>query len=200
MYYWLLEPHRNLQQLVVYLSDFKPHLHADSEQHFTLFLDYVWLYALAVLQASEYVVAAGVSDINRSMRQYLFGGEVGLREKEAVVKQLEKLRNVIEGKNAESAKPIFSVLPPYYDALLELVTRFVLKPRAASNVLRYSEWLNLSKDFLDQIGQLPDGLLPVDQVSAKLLNDISRFLTESSGLSKEFSDRFVELSNKVFVT
>lgn len=198
-YYWLLEPHRNLQQLVVYLSEFKSHLRAENKAHLDLFLDYVWLYALAVLQAVQYVVASGVSDIDRSMKHYLFGGEVGLREKEAVVKQLRNLRQLIEGEQATSAKEIFTVLPPYYDALLELVTRFVRKPQASSNVLRYSELLNLTKDSPQQPPQLPTGLLPINQISVKLLNDIAKFLTEASGLSNEFSNKFIELSNKFFV-
>lgn len=197
-YYWLLHPYQNLQQLLVYLREFQPHLRAENKSHLNLFLDYVWLYALALLQAIEYVVASGVSDIDRSMKHYLFGGEVGLREKEATVKRLKELRNMLEGEQATSAKEIFTVLPPYYDGLLELVTRFVRKPQSSSHVLRYSEWLNLSKGFLKDSPQLPSTLLPIDQVSVKLLNDVARFLTEASGVKKDFSAKFVDLSNRAF--
>lgn len=197
-YYWLLEPRRNLQQLISFLGDFQPHLRADSKTHLILFSDYVWLYTLTVLQTVEYIVATGISDIDRSIRQYLFGGELGLRERESLVKQLKELRYIIEGKQATSAKEIFRTLPPYYDGLLELVTRFARKPKASTKALRYAEWLNLSKALLTKSSDLPQELVPIDEVSVKLLNDVAIFITEASGLNKDFSSKYIELSNQVF--
>lgn len=198
LYYWLFEPNRNLQQLISFLGDFRPHLHADLKPHLMLFSDYVWLYTLTTLQTVEYIATAGISNINHSMRQYLFGGELALRERELLVKQLKELRSIIEGKEAHSARDMFSVLPPYYDDLLELVTRFIRKPRASGKALRYAEWLNLSAAFLSQPSDLPPELVPIDEISVKLLNDVAIFIAKASGLDKSFSDKYIELSNQVF--
>lgn len=195
-YYWILEPRRNLQQLVTYLSDFRQQLYPDNRSHFALFLDYVWLYCFALLKAVEGIIKSSAGDIDHALKQFLFGDELGLREREAIVNQLRELRKVLEGERAGSARDIFSVLPSYYPLLLEVVTRFVRKPRAGSEALRCSEWLNL---IGFAVGQLPGAeRVSPDPVSAKLLNDVASFLVEASHLPPEFSARFLKLSNETF--
>ncbi len=197
-YYWLLEPYRNLQQLIVYLNGFNRILRPDNKVHMTLFLDYVWLYTLTVFRAMQSVVSINASEIDRSTRQYLLGGEVNLREKEATMNTLRELRYTIEGKQVNSATDIFQVLPSYYESLLELISRFILKPRDSSNVIRYAEWLSLCSGITLQPTSIASTLIPVNPVSVKLLNDVAKFLVEAGELNKGFIDSFVENTNKTF--
>lgn len=195
-YYWILEPRRNLQQLVTYLSDFKQQLYADNKSHFALFLDYVWLYCFALLKTVEGVVKSSAGDVDHALKQFLFGDELGLKEREAVVRHLRELRKMLEGDQASSARDIFSVLPSYYPSLRELVTRFVRKPRAGSEALRCSEWLNLAGFAASQSPGVER--ISANPVAAKLLNDVASFLVEASQLHPEFSARFLQLSNETF--
>ncbi len=112
--------------------------------HFALFLDYVWLYCAAILRAVEQVVASSASDLDHSLKRWLFGGEIGYRERELMVQELSELRKTLEGDKLAETEESFSLLPHYYPELLELVTRFTRKPRSATEALRCSEWLNIA--------------------------------------------------------
>jgi hypothetical protein len=124
-----------------------------------------------------------VTDIDTSLREYVFGGQLGLREKQ----HLAKVLRAAAGK--EGGDPDEGVFPPYFAALLELSSRFLRRPAQASTVLRYAEWaseahvVRQASPAAEVFGER------FDDLAAKLLADVCGFLVSAAGLDAEFRAR-----------
>lgn len=184
--YWVYEPHRNLQQVVAHLTDARRHLKPNNPIHFSIFLDYAWLQTLAIAGAVQHIRRAHLVQVDSSLQEYLFGGQLGLREKEQLAAILRKVAGRGEAKSE-------GVLPPYYSGLLELTTRFLRRPEAIGSALRYGEALSES---VIAGSQLPTRELfkeEFDEVAAKLYGDVCSFLVAAAGLPAEFRTKSRDL-------
>ncbi|MGH9242982.1 MAG: hypothetical protein ACRD29_01425 [Acidimicrobiales bacterium] len=181
--FWVYEEHRNLQQLVAHLSTVAKHLDPGHPVHQALFFESAWLYALSLARAVHHVRRTHVTDIDTSLREYVFGGQLGLREKQ----HLAKVLRAAAGK--EGGDPDEGVFPPYFAALLELSSRFLRRPAHASTVLRYAEWaseahvVRQASPAAEVFGE------SFDDLAAKLLADVCGFLVSTAGLDSEFRAR-----------
>lgn len=177
--YWVLEPYRNLQQLVVQLARVAKHLDPGHPAHRALFLECVWLYALSLGQAAQHARAVHVADIDTALQQYLFGGQAGLEEKRHLAAMLSDL-------GPKQLAVADHVLPAWYKQLLELLVRHLRRPDALVGELQYAEWLADA-----QIAKLPHTVpeafgIAFEPVRGKLLADVAGFLVAASGLDPEF--------------
>lgn len=181
--FWVYEEHRNLQQLVAHLRSVAKHLDPGHPVHQALFFESAWLYALSVARAVHHVRRTHVTDLDTSLREYVFGGQLGLREKQ----HLAKVLRAAAGK--EGGDPDEGVFPPYFAALLELSSRFLRRPAHASTVLRYAEWaaeahvVRQASPAAEVFGE------SFDDLAAKLLADVCGFLVSTAGLDPEFRSR-----------
>lgn len=175
--FWVYEPHRNMTQVVAHLQQAVSTLDPRSPSHRALFYDCAWHYALAIAQAVEYVRATRMSDVPTAVRIYVGGGELALREKAALQRMLAK-----GGLPADAD----SVMPPYQDQLIDLVTRYLVRPNHLSGTLRYAEYLAVS-----EAAKLPHTVgeafgTSTDEIAAKLLADTCGFLVTAAGLRPDF--------------
>src|SRR5439155_8027025 len=83
--------------------------------------------------------------------------------------------------------------PPYYPALLELVTRFVRSPRALMSVLRYAEWLTEATAARRAVPPTLAFREQYNVVAGKLLTDLCAFLVTAAELPHGFRDGVGEL-------
>jgi hypothetical protein len=181
--FWVYDEHLNLQQVVAHLFEARKILSAEHRIHRALFCDYAWLFALSITRAVEHIRRAHLRDIDAALQEYLFGGQLGLREKERMAAVLRRVAGR-ESKNASLA----DVLPPYYPALLELVTRFVHRPQVLMPVLRYAEW---TADVIAAGRSVPVAVAfgeRFNPVAAKLLSDIVGFLVAAADLEVDLRD------------
>jgi hypothetical protein len=181
--FWVYEEHRNLQQLVAHLAAVAKHLDPGHPVHQALFFESAWLYALSLARAVHHVRRTHVTDIDTSLREYVFGGQLGLREKQ----HLAKVLRAAAGK--EGGDPDEGVFPPYFAALLELSSRFLRRPAQASTVLRYAEWASeahVVRQASPAAEVFGEGF---DDLAAKLLADVCGFLVSAAGLDAEFRAR-----------
>ena len=135
--YWLFDEYRNPVQLVEHLRGCARHLDARNPQHLALVLDLTWMYTVTLSHAIHSIRSARISDPDRGLQEYLFGGPVGLGEKQQLAQLLVGLRDsgaVPPGVNVDP-------LPAYYPKLRELVTRLMRRPDRILTALRLLELL-----------------------------------------------------------
>ena len=177
--YWVYEPYRNLTQVVAHLAESVKTLDPQNPLHQSLFFEAAWLYSLAVAQASHHVRISRMSDILTAVRTYVAGGELALREKNALAKLLEQAGIVVDTRSA--------VLPPYTDDLAELITRITVRPGEISDILRYAEYLSTATVVGEEASVgVAFGETHVRPIAAKLLADVCGFLVAASGLRPDF--------------
>lgn len=178
--FWVYEEHRNLQQMVAHIRSAAKQLDPEHPGHQALFFESAWLYALSVARAAHHVRRTHVTDVDTSLREYLFGGQLGLREKQ----HLAKVLRAAAGK--EETDPNEGVFPPYFLALLELASRFLRRPARASTVLKYAEWAAEAQIARQKASAAEVFGDTFDDLAAKLLADVCGFLVTTSGLDPKF--------------
>jgi hypothetical protein len=122
-----------------------------------------------------------------ALQEYIFGGQLGLREKQRVAAILRR----VAGREATDGN--VGILPTYYSSLLELITRFVRNPQALVPVMRYAEWLGEAV--------AADSVAPAQkvfssryhQIGGKLLADICGFLVAAAELQATFRNAVRDL-------
>ncbi|MBA3618045.1 MAG: hypothetical protein H0W56_00310 [Acidothermales bacterium] len=179
--YWVYDEHRNLVQLVAHLADAAKHLDPDHPVHRALFFELAWLYALSLFRAAVHVRAVHVTDVDTALREYLFGGQVALQEKEQLAAALNRL-----APKQLPAPSGAGMLPAWYSLLLELLTRHLRRPQVANAELRYAEWV--AEAQLARVSQPVAAIYgsSFDPVAAKLLADVCGFLVTVGRLQPEF--------------
>jgi hypothetical protein len=178
--FWVFEPFRNVQQLVAHLGQVSSVLDPQDRTHRALFFDAAWLYALTLAHAAHYVRRTSVTDVATSLQEYLFGGQLGLREK----RQAAEILGQNAGRTQLDVDQV--VLPPYYPRLLELVTRMLRRPGVVITVLRYAEWISEALSARVERPLFEAFPSSFHDVSAKRLADVCSFLVEAAGLATEF--------------
>lgn len=185
--YWVYDEHINLQQVIAHLGEAGRHLDPSNRIHCALFCDYAWLFALAIAHAVQHIRRAHIGDIDMALQEYIFGGQLGLREKQRVAAILRR----VAGREGSSEN--LDILPTYYPPLLELITRFVRNPQALMPVMRYAEWLGEAV--------AADSVAPAQKVfgsryhpiGGKLLADVCGFLVAAAELQTTFRNAVRDL-------
>lgn len=181
--YWVYDNHRNLQQVVAHLTNARAVLDPAIPEHRAVFLDCAWLYGLALAHAIANIRSVHVSNPDQALQQYLFGGQVGLQEKQSLAKLLAKFApGNIDTTSFDGA------LPSYYSLLLELMQRHFRRPAVTTDELRYAEWAAEA-----QLAREPSTIADVfgaafNPVAAKLLADICGFLVTTAKLDQGFRE------------
>lgn len=179
--YWVYDEHRNLLQVVAHAANARSVLDPAHPMHRAVFLDCVWLYCLSLAHAIGNVRAVHVSDVDTALQQYLFGGQTGLQEKQALAKQLSRL-----APKGASSGGTDGVLPAWYPQLRELLFRHLRRPGVLNDELRYAEWaaeVQLSKEHATAAEAFGPLFSPV---AAKLLSDVCGFLVTVAELNPDF--------------
>ncbi|MEU7829488.1 hypothetical protein [Nonomuraea sp. NPDC049129] len=182
--YWLYDEHRNLVQLVEHLRACTDLLDPRNPRHLALVLDLTWLYLVSLCHAIHAIRSAHVSDPDRGLQEYLFGGIVGLREKEQLSGLLTSLR---EG-GALPPEVRVDPLPAYYPKLRELITRVMRRPDRVLPALRLLEVLTTVTALAQRVEPADLGSLHED-LAAKQAADVIQFLVSTTGLDDGFRAR-----------
>lgn len=182
--YWLYEEHRNPVQLVEHLREAAPHLDATNPRHLALILDLSWMYMVTLSHMIHAVRSSRVSDPDRGLQEYLFGGPVGLRE----TRQLAQLLAGLRDSGAVPADVNVDPLPDYYPKLRELAARIMRRPDRVLTALRLLEVLTTVTALARRVE--PDDLGSLhEDVAAKLAADVVGFLVTSAKLDTGFRSR-----------
>ncbi|MFC1442819.1 hypothetical protein ABUW04_31675 [Streptacidiphilus sp. N1-10] len=183
--YWLYEEHRNPLQLVANLRAVSAHLDPRNPLHLALVLDCAWLYLVTLSHAVAAVRTSHVSDPDRGLQEYLFGGPSGLREKQELSRLLDELRKA--GALPENVH--VDPLPTYFPLLRELTTRILRRPDNVLPTLRLLEFLTAVTAIGERVtgpeemGGLYEGL------AAKQAADVVGYLVTSAQLDAGFRTR-----------
>lgn len=179
--YFLYEPYRNPVQLVAHLTEAAPHLDPRNPLHVSVYIDLAWLYLVSITQIVEHIRSSHFDDHETGLQEYLFGGQLGLKEK----RKMAALLDQIAPEGAEKANP----LPSYYPQLRELVFRVLRRPDHILDSLRYAEVVaaGLSEGIRVRLRTAFSDCY--DEISAKLLNDVCVFLATAADLDPEFRNQ-----------
>ncbi|MFF3578454.1 hypothetical protein [Streptomyces mirabilis] len=176
--YWVYDPYRNVTQMVAHLADVRSILNPNNPRHLAILFDCIWLYLATCAKAIEYVRVTHISDVDQNLQAYLFGGQVGLREKQQLAVRMRDL--------VGSDPSLGSVLPDWYPGLLELVGRLIRNPSMFAAAMRYSEWMNFSLTIGAPLS-IRDAFGKFSQpTAAKLVADVAGFLVAAAGLKPSF--------------
>jgi hypothetical protein len=180
--YWVYEEHRNLLQVVAHLAEAAGHLDPNHPIHVAMFFEYAWLYVRSLALAAQHIRRTHLTDLDTSLREYLFGGQLGLREKQHLAQVLARFAG-------RKGNPENDVFPPYFPQLLELVTRLGRRSGHLTALLRYAE-VAAEGQVARRARPLPD-LFPgsLDDIAAKLLLDVCSFLVAATQLDPGFEQR-----------
>lgn len=175
--YWILEPYRNLTQLVAHLADAVAILDPSDRRHRTLFYDCAWHYGLAITRAAGFVRSTRMGAVPVAVQSYVGGGEHTLREKAGLARLLESVGAPVN---------VSAVHPPYIDFLTELVNRYLVRPTETAEVLRYTEYLAVAEvNKVEATVAMAFGE-HISPIAAKLVADTCGFLVTAAGLRPEF--------------
>lgn len=184
--FWVAEPYRNLQQVVAQLQAANKLLDPAQPHHRALLLDCVWLYVLSLARASRHVRTVHIQAVDVSLQQYLFGGQAGLQEKQALAKVIQKLApSTLLGDDG--------VLPSWYPMLLELLIRHLRRPGSVLQELQIAEWMGAAQVARDKSTAEEAFGTFLDPVAAKLLNDVGGFLITAASLDPGFRSAFSDV-------
>jgi hypothetical protein len=179
--FWQLPLNRNLEYGISYLEQARK---SDVRDRAVLCLigEHAFRYCLALFAACEAILKRGLPDLRESLPAYLYGGEKNLREAQQRVQALKRLQQRIEGGDRADLEAVFEALPPYYDNLLELITRLLRRPDQATPMLRTLQAVVLGsfankRPITELIGE-PEPL------TAKLLLDVITFLVQAADLDR----------------
>lgn len=182
--YWVIDDYRNPIQLVEQLRDAGPVLDARNPVHLALVLDMAWLYLVCVAQMIHAIRTAYVSDPDRGLQEYLFGGPIGFREK----KQLSQLLAGLKETGAVPAQVSVDVLPEFFPRLRELVVRIMRRPGSVLPSLRLLEVLTAVTALKTKVE--PSDLGPqYNDIDAKLAADVVGFIVTTCDLDNGFKNR-----------
>lgn len=176
--YWVYDSHRNPFQLVAHLADASKYLKPRDPDHLALFFDLAWLYLVALIRVTEHIRGAFLTDPDRGLQEYLYGGATGLKEKAEVAHLLQRLKP--DGAQARDH------LPAYYPTLRELVTRLLRRPNHMQAALRHAEAataLSAARQRVPLTKAFGDSF---DPIAAKLVADVCGFLVSSAELDPQF--------------
>lgn len=176
--YWVYDDHRNPFQLVAHLRDAARHLKPKDPDHLALFFDLAWLYLLALIKVTEHLRGAFLTDPDRGLQEYLFGGPTGLKEKTQVAQLLQSLKP--EGARDRDH------LPEYYPILRELVTRLLRRPTHMQAALRQLEAASALCVARQRVTLEAAFDVDYDPMAAKLVADVCGFLVSAAELPTEF--------------
>lgn len=182
--YWLFDDYRNLIQLVENLRVCAKTLDPRIPRHLALVLDMAWLYLVTLSHAIYDIRAAHVANPDRGLQEYLFGGAIGLREKEGLARMLAELREA----GALPSEVRIDPLPTYYPTMLELVVRVMRRPDRVLPALRLLEVLTAITAMGRRVSPADLGALHED-LAAKQASDVVGFLVTNAGLDSGFRDR-----------
>src|SRR5262249_14427783 len=132
----------------------------------TVFADFVWLYVLALWEAAEKLTLNGLARLDAGLKVYLNGDEAGLQNLQRLSAFVKEFARQANGEDV--TLPLF---PPYYERLLDLVTRCVRRPQAFARMARRAEWL-LVGQMIEPIGPPPWQYGEDDVLGDKLLGDV----------------------------
>lgn len=177
--FWVIEEHRTPVQLIAHLAAAKGKLEPRNSTHTALILDLAWLGLVAMIRVTEHVRSAFLSDPDRGLQEYLFGGAPGLREKRETARLLQSLAPPDTGP--------LDALPDYYTQMRELTVRLLRRPRHMQTALRYLETasaLSAAKRAEPLDGVF--GSADFDPLAAKLAADVCGFLVAAADLDPGF--------------
>jgi hypothetical protein len=185
--FWQLPLNRNLEYGISYLEQAK---NGDVRDRGMLCLigEHAFRYCIALFAACEAILKRGLPDLQESLPAYLFGGEQNLREAQQRVQALKNLQQRIEGGERAELDSVFEALPPYYNNLLELITRLLRRPDQATPMLRTLQAVVIGafanrRPITELIGE-PEPL------TAKLLLDVITFLVTAADLDRSVLTAF----------
>jgi hypothetical protein len=184
--YWMDEPYRRLNQVLVALQSMAKE--GSAGPIFQLvFADFVWLYVLALWEVCETLNISGLSKLEQGLELYVSGNEAGMRNLQRMKQSFETLaRSQVHGDVS------VSLLPPYFRNLVEVVARCIRRPNAVIKMARRAEWLIIGQ-IVGNLGTPPWKLTDDDLICSKLLGDIAKFMVQTSGLKNSFLDFYLDL-------
>ncbi|MEX2490135.1 MAG: hypothetical protein WD425_00085 [Nitrospirales bacterium] len=171
--YWSTEFHRNLLQIVELFQDIADSLRPLDPKHILLAYIGSERFAHCLLEIATYVEGLGAADIRKYVRLYLYGGGLGLKEKEKFFELLQ----LVTGSN----EPLD---PPYFEELLELIGRLIRNRDGACDVLRHITAAYIHCAFLGNSAFPSIGIGGTNTSAIVLAKDICFTFAKLTGISR----------------
>jgi hypothetical protein len=185
--FWLVQRNRNLTQLPSYLIEAARAFVPDQQWAHAVLVDLAWLYLLTLATALDEITRLQLADYGTSLAQIVVGGEQELREKQRTAAYLAEVLGKCDPERA-AGLPAQPLLPPYFDDLLDLVTRLGRRRDHISGALRALEFAGV--ETISARGMRWIEAFPGAAVDGKLASDVVRFLVKACRLDPEFQVAF----------
>lgn len=173
--FWTLPEHRNIINLIRLSQQASKHLDAAIEAHVIWVHQVATNLALAIIRLTGEVARHNIDDLQDGVLTRILGGPRERRDREALFDTVAKL--VPDSR--------LTALPPYLDALVEMVARFINASSSAARVVACLDHLTrrLLVPGVDDIYGNPEEVYGTR--SLKLARDVLYFLTAQAGIGRE---------------
>jgi hypothetical protein len=188
---------RNLQVAISTLRLPGPDWRTGDARHRALLLDVGFIYALALIDAAQYVHRAHRAQVAETFATYIAGGQAALRDKKQLLELLGTLLGELAREGVQvpaNIREVLRPLPAYTADLAALVQALIEQPEVTTRLPWYVETLQLAAalDLTDVAGLLEDVGEPpaLSERCLRMVRDILAFLVRQSGLQSAHLSAF----------
>jgi hypothetical protein len=190
--FWQRESYQNLQDIISLVSDAIPYLDAKQRFHRALVVDLLSLYTLALLQLTAHVMLRGADKPAGDILAFLLGGESAMKSKE---RMLGTLRDFVRHMSDEQPTLFGSIMvpdvePPYFAAMVDVVSRLLSRPLAAAEIPNFLQAV-LFERILNKDPSADYHEVAFDDLTKKLARDIATFFVNATGLDPALLGEFL---------
>ncbi|MFS0892379.1 hypothetical protein [Peribacillus frigoritolerans] len=187
-HFWISKHNTNILNIINMLRENRLKLNSDSKEHQILITDLVTLFTISLFDLCSYLVRVNISNPKETVIAYLFDGVYNLKKYNKVVNMMDNiLKKSVD--NYDEIQHILTVVPDYYNDLLDLVVRIIKRPNESKNILKYFDIIlyesvypkkYLKQNILSYLGEEK-----FDHVTYKLVTDIVDFIVGTTEIDKK---------------
>ncbi len=182
--FWNKENWRNIHNLIHLLStNIQPSLFKNDTPEKKLFYYYiVELFALALLKNISLSIAQNYSDVEHTLRNFLYGGPEALDEK-------RKLYDLIGQFTNENT----SFSPSWESDFINLSSRFAINTKSCSHIINLLQDIRENCFYARKVAINPDILKPYNDLTRKFTQDIMQFLIKNTAIEEVVFEDFMQI-------
>lgn len=170
--FWYIDRNRNILMLIDKYNSIAGILNPSDPRDVLLAYTGLERFAFCLMDIANHIHAQGGGDIPRLARTYIFGGPMGLKEKENFFALLRRATGSTEQLD-----------PPWMEDIIELIGRLIRNPTGASDVLRHLSSFFLWCVFMGNITAPEVQQGTINTAAIVLAKDIAAKFTRSTGMS-----------------
>ncbi|PEV71262.1 hypothetical protein [Bacillus thuringiensis] len=185
-HYWISRHNTNILNIISLLKKHSTVLQANNKDHQIVATDLVTLFTISLFDLCSYVIKTNLTNPTDTTIAYLYDGIFNLKRYNKVISLMGSiLEKTVD--NYEDVKSMLTVVPEYYNDLIELVVRLLRRPNESKGILRYLDIIMYEGVYPNKTNKKSvlqfNGEENFNHYTYKLLTDIYDFIVKHTGIN-----------------